>query len=88
MPDRSMPRTARLPTYGRSCLNALRTIGLWVGRVQSWILLTLFYLVCLGPVALLFQRLADPLRVRSGQRSAWRSKTPPAAPWPWARAQC
>ena len=45
----------------------LRTIG----NLQAWILFTLFYLVILTPIALVFRVVADPLRLRRRRRSTW-----------------
>ena len=45
---------------------ALRTIG----NLQAWILFTLFYLVILTPIALVFRFVADPLRLRR-RGSTW-----------------
>ena len=44
----------------------LRTIG----NLQAWILFTLFYLVILTPIALVFRFVADPLRLRR-RGSTW-----------------
>ena len=57
-----------------------------IGRVQAWIIFTLFYFVIMAPVALIFRVLADPLRLRS-RASLWTSRAPPADPISWGRAQ-
>lgn len=45
---------------------ALRTIG----NVQAWILFTIFYVLLITPMALIFRFVADPLR-RRRRGSTW-----------------
>jgi hypothetical protein len=56
-----------------------------IGQLQGWALLSAFYFLLLGPVALCFKLLADPLGLR--RRSGWRSPPRPAERWTWARRQ-
>jgi len=66
---------------------ALIALGTRIGRVQSWIILTIFYFVMIGPVALLYRLFADPLRMRRG-KPVWRPRPPaPPDPMAWARTQ-
>lgn len=43
------------------------------GTMMSRLFLTLLYYVFLGPFALVYQRVADPLRLKRPARSNWRS---------------
>ena len=42
-----------------------------IGNVQAWIILSLFYVVILSPVGLIFRFVADPLRIRRREGSNW-----------------
>jgi saxitoxin biosynthesis operon SxtJ-like protein len=42
-----------------------------IGWVQSQVLLSVFYFVVLGPLALAMRLLGDPLRLRSGTPTHW-----------------
>ena len=42
-----------------------------VGNIQAWIILSLFYVVLVAPVGFVFRLLADPLRIRRRNTSAW-----------------
>lgn len=46
---------------------ALRTVG----NVQAWILLTVFYVLIITPMGLVFRFVADPLRLRKRAGSNW-----------------
>jgi hypothetical protein len=65
---------------------ALWAVAKVIGRVQTWILLTAFYIVLLAPVALIFKLLADPLHLRR-RPSIWCKKELPADRMTWARGQ-
>ncbi len=65
---------------------ALLAAARLIGRVQTWLLLTLCYVVFLAPVALLFKLVADPLTLRR-RVNPWRQKVPPADRMTWARSQ-
>ena len=41
-----------------------------IGNVQAWILLTIFYIVVVTPIGLIFRFVADPLRLRR-RESNW-----------------
>ncbi len=58
-----------------------------IGRVQSWIILTVFYFVIVAPIALIFKLCTDPLHLHSNQSSLWHPRTPPHDRWLWAKAQ-
>ena len=58
-----------------------------IGRVQAWLILTLFYFLIMAPVACIFQRCADPLRLRRKAEPAWKSRSEPPDRWAWAKAQ-
>ena len=58
-----------------------------IGYAQAWLLLTVFYVLILGPVALIVRWLTDPLRLRTSARPPWQAKTLPADPWTWAKSQ-
>jgi len=59
----------------------------WIGHVQGWLILTLLYVLVLAPVAVIFKRLADPLRLRKSARPVWHTKSPPPDRWAWAKEQ-
>jgi len=44
--------------------NGFKKIGFKIGAFQSRLLLALFYLIIIAPIALVFKLLADPLLVR------------------------
>ena len=58
-----------------------------IGHVQAWIILTLFYLVLLAPLAVVFRLCADPLRLRKTTTPLWVGRTAPRDRWTWARGQ-
>ena len=62
------------------------TIAKRIGRIQTWLIFTLFYFVVMSPLALLFKCFADPLHLRS-RSSLWRSRVPPADPLGWGKTQ-
>lgn len=60
-----------------SPLKALLTFSERFGQLLSRILLTVLYFCLLGPVALVYQRLADPLHLKrrpSGNWTAWEDR--------------
>ena len=67
-------------------MHLLMRLAQRIGRIQAWLIFTLFYFIILAPVALVFKLLADPLRLRS-RASLWTSRTPPADPISWGKAQ-
>ena len=64
----------------------LLTVARRIGRVQAWIIFTLFYFLVMAPVALIFKLLADPLHLRH-HSSLWKARMPPADPMVWGKAQ-
>jgi hypothetical protein len=56
----SRPREVSRRPWLERWMTVVRTIG----NVQAWIILTLFYVVLITPIALVFKCLADPLRLR------------------------
>ena len=67
-------------------VRGLKAVAKEIGRVQTWLILTLFYFLLLAPLALIFRCVADPLRLR-GAGSPWLAKREPADRWSWARSQ-
>ena len=59
-----------------------------IGQAQAWALFTLFYLVILAPVALVFKVVADPLQMKQSNRSIWHTTTQSRDRRKWANAQC
>jgi hypothetical protein len=55
-----------------------------IGRIQAWIILTLFYFILLAPIAVLF-RLATRRSTR--EANPWHPRPNPADPLAWAKAQ-
>ena len=68
-------------------VQGLKAVAKAIGRVQTWLILTLFYFVVLAPVALIFRCLADPLQLRGSTRSGWRTRTESADRRAWAASQ-
>ena len=66
--------------------NGVLTMAKRIGRVQAWLILTVFYFVILAPAALIYRLAADPLRLRPA-RSIWRDRPTPSDPLAWAKAQ-
>ena len=67
-------------------MHLLMRLAQRIGRIQAWLIFTLFYFIILAPVALVFKLLADPLRLRP-RASLWTSRPPPADPIVWGRTQ-
>lgn len=63
-------------------------VATWIGRVQSCVILTVFYVVVVAPVALILKACTDPLRLRPA-RSLWRTARRSASTdrMGWARSQ-
>ena len=59
-----------------------------IGRIQAWIIFTLFYFIVMAPAALIFKLFADPLHLRPCS-SLWRTRVPvpPGDQISWGRAQ-
>jgi len=65
----SMTPTARAPSR-RPWLDRWMALLRTIGNFQAWILLTLFYVVVIAPIGLVFRCAADPLRLRR-RGSTW-----------------
>ena len=72
---------------GKRVIQLLIALAKRLGQMQAWLILTCFYFVILTPVALLFKRRADPLRLRRGTQTAWRPRSQPLDSWEWAKSQ-
>ena len=70
MSDRARFRRI-LPTVWRG----LRAVTRRVGEAQAWLLLTCLYFVVLGPMAIVFKGLTDPLRLRRSSGPDWHPRT-------------
>ena len=46
-----------------------------IGDVQARIILTVFYILVVGPFALAIRWFGDPLAIKHGTRKGWHSKT-------------
>lgn len=67
------------PAWFRSFYRVGMTIGAVIGQVTGWILLTLFFLLALTPMALVFRLLGkDPLSLRwdKSAKTYWRTAKP------------
>ncbi len=71
----------------KACLERLAIVGKAIGRVQTWLLFTGCYFLVLGPIALLMQRLADPLSLGDSGASPWASGKPSSNTLTSAQAQ-
>ena len=58
-----------------------------LGKIQAWILLTVFYFLFLAPAAIIFRLVADPLRLRRRDGSPWHLRVQPADLQRWIKAQ-
>lgn len=65
----------------------LQLVGYWIGQVQTWLLLTLVYVIAVAPVALLYKLWADPLRLRSSSTPLWHPRAAPPELQTWAKSQ-
>ena len=63
-------RPARGAPSKRPWLNQWMALLRTIGNIQAWILLTLFYVVIISPIGLVFRLVADPLRLRR-RGSTW-----------------
>ena len=72
---------------GRALWQLLLTGARRIGQLQTWLLLTVFYVVCLAPAALVFRIVADPLRLRRSSSNEWQPKVPPAELTAWSKSQ-
>jgi hypothetical protein len=61
-----MPRHPLITRAWEALLRAAQAIG----RVQAWLLFTLFYFVVMAPAAVVFRLCADPLHLRR-RRTPW-----------------
>ena len=72
----------------RALWEAWKIVAHAIGRVQARVVFSLFYVVLLGPVALVLRLVADPLRHRHPTESNWRERAAQAGdPWVGARRQ-
>lgn len=51
-----------------------------IGEFQSRLILTVFYFLIMGPVALCLRMLSDPLRLEVPEQVKWSAATTPAEP--------
>lgn len=58
----------------RALWEAWKLVAHAIGRVQARLVFSLFYIVLLGPVALVLRLVADPLRHRHPPSSNWRER--------------
>ena len=58
----------------RALWEAWKIVAHAIGRVQARVVFSLFYVVLLGPVALVLRLVADPLRHRHPRESNWRER--------------
>ena len=72
----------------RALWEAWKVVAHAIGKVQARIVFSLFYLVLLGPVALVLRLASDPLRHRHPPSSNWREREAHTGdPWAGARRQ-
>jgi len=71
----------------RSITQGLLVVARAIGRAQAGLVLTLFYFFILGPAAMVFNCVADPLRIRRAAQAPWQPSAAPRDPWQWARRQ-
>ena len=57
--------------YPRRAWERWKVIARIIGEFQSRLLLSVFYFVILGPVAVVRRVCSDPLHLRSGSLSGW-----------------
>ena len=72
---------------GRTLWQLLLRLAKRIGKVQSWLLLTVFYFVIVGPVAVLFRFCRDPLHLRPGPSAIWKTRAPSPRRVEWGRQQ-
>lgn len=67
------PASQRGPraTSRHAWMNRWMAILHTIGNVQAWILLSIFYVVILTPLGLVYRLVADPLRMRKREASNW-----------------
>ncbi len=72
----------------RALWEAWKVVAHAIGKIQARIVFSLFYIVLLGPVALVLRLVSDPLRHRHPPSSNWRERTAHTGdPWAGARRQ-
>jgi hypothetical protein len=72
----------------RALWEAWKVVAHAIGKIQARIVFSLFYIVLLGPVALVLRLVSDPLRHRHPAASNWRERAAQADdPWAGARRQ-
>jgi hypothetical protein len=72
----------------RALWEAWKVVAHAIGKIQARIVFSLFYIVLLGPVALVLRLVSDPLRHRPPPSSNWRERTAHTGdPWAGARRQ-
>lgn len=72
---------------GQRLWRAVLLVAQKLGRVQAWLLLSGCYFLFVAPLALIFQALADPLRLRTRSGPSWWKASVPADRWVRARSQ-
>ena len=70
-----------------SVWKGLVAVGRRIGQAQTWLLLTLVYLLGVGPVALVCRFVTDPLRLRRSSSGFWHAKGRPIDLRTWATSQ-
>lgn len=58
-------------SIGRSLLERWKRVGRKIGDAQARILLTLFYVLIVGPFALLIRWRSDPLGIKADKSRGW-----------------
>ena len=72
----------------RALWEAWKVVAHAIGKIQARVVFSLFYIVLLGPVAVVLRLMADPLRHRHPPTSNWRERSAEAGdPWACARRQ-
>jgi hypothetical protein len=56
---------------------AWKRVAKKIGDVQARIILTLFYILAVGPFALAIRWFGDPLTIKEGSRKGWRPRANP-----------
>ena len=70
-----MAAKSKARLYFSKFLEAWKRVGRRIGDAQARILLTLFYLLIVGPFALMVRWGADPLGIKSSRPRGWIPRT-------------
>lgn len=62
---------ASVTTYSKRAWEKWKAIAHKIGNFQSRLLLSVFYFMIVGPVAIVFRTRSDPLHLRSGSLGGW-----------------